>query len=84
MLTTPLAEVLAVGPVSVNGNTITLPPDLARGGLCTEPGVYSWRLSGKVLTFARVDDGCTERVRRLTSKPWKRFTSYAPVIIIQK
>jgi hypothetical protein len=84
VLTTPLAEVLAVGPVSVNGNTITLPPDRGRGGICTVPGVYSWSISGKQLTFARVDDGCAERVRRLTSRPWKRFTSYAPVIIIQK
>jgi hypothetical protein len=84
VITTPLAEVLAVGPVSVNGSTITLPPDRGRGGLCTTPGVYTWQVAGKVLTFARVDDGCAERVRRLTSRPWNRFTGYDSVIIIQK
>ena len=82
--TTPLATLLAIGPVSVNGNTIAFRPDAGRGGFdCSGPGIYSWSLAGKTLRFTKVDDGCVQRAFRLTAHPWTRFTSYKPVIIIQ-
>jgi hypothetical protein len=84
VFTTPYATLLKSGPISVNGNTITIPPDASRGGYCATPGVYSWSSDGKSLTFTKVDDACTERIHRLTTKSWRRFTGYEPVVIIQK
>jgi hypothetical protein len=81
--TTPLVTLLKAGPVSVNGSTLTLPPDVARGGTCMGPGIYSWSRKGEVLSFSRVEDACAARVRILTTREWRHFTSFAPVIIIQ-
>lgn len=84
VLTSPRLISLAAGPARVEGTTITFPPDVSRHGTCAGPGIYAWRLrAGGVLTFARVDDACRDRAFRLTTRPWRRFENYEPVIIIQ-
>jgi hypothetical protein len=81
--TTPSLVTKAAGPVSVDGSTITFPPDVARGGPCSTPGIYTWNLTGKTLTFSRVDDSCYTRSGRLTKRPWTRFTTYSIVVIVK-
>ena len=84
VLTTPRLSPVRAGPASVSGNTLTLPPDAARGGACAGPGIYTWRLSGLLLRFALVDDACRSRAFLLTARAWKRFTSYEPVVIVRR
>ncbi len=58
-----------VGNWTGAGNQITLTEK--SGGRCTGiPGTYTWRLSGKTLTFTLVKDDCSIRVDDLTTAPW--------------
>ena len=84
VLTTPGLDAVATGPARVEGNTLTLPPDVRRGGTCAGPGIYIWRRDGARLLFARVDDGCRARAFRLTARSWRHFTQYGLVVIVRR
>lgn len=83
-LITPELAILAVGPVSVSGDTLTLPPDARHGGPCTGSGSYSFSVTKKVLRLETIDDGCKERRFRLTTAAWKRVSDFFPVIIVKR
>ncbi len=65
-----LVDILSIdGNWTGTGNQITFTE--ISGGHCTGiPGTYQWSLSGKVLTFTKVQDDCTDRANDLPTGMW--------------
>jgi len=52
------------GTYAVNGNQITLSPDVP----CTEQGVYEWMFDGEILFFEAIEDTCNIRIQAFDVK----------------
>ncbi len=65
-----LVDILApAGNWTGSGNQIIFTE--TSGGHCSGiPGTYTWKFSGKELTFTSVQDACSDRIDDLTSSPW--------------
>jgi hypothetical protein len=60
-------HVAARNTYTISGSTITFPPK--KGAKCTSPGMYTFMLSGKTLTFTKISDPCSKgRAAVLTHK----------------
>lgn len=58
------------GTYAISGSTITLTPK--KNGGCKTTGKYTFKLTGKSLTFTKISDTCTVRRDVLTAHPWTK------------
>jgi len=62
------------GAYTYNGDEITLSDQSgidACKGSGREAGRYRWALKGQLLTFTKIADNCSDRIRGLTNQNWK-------------
>ena len=59
------------GTYVISGSKITLTPK--KNGSCTAKGKYTFKLTGKALTFKKISDTCTVRSDVLTAHPWTKI-----------
>ena len=69
------ATLEVLGNYSVKANVITF-TDTSGPWACTgageNAGTYSWKYEDSVLTLAKVTDKCSDRVKSLVSRAWRR------------
>ena len=58
------------GTYVISGSKITLTPK--KNGSCTTKAKYTFKLTGKTLTFKKISDTCTVRTDVLTAHPWTK------------
>ena len=58
------------GTYVISGSKITLTPK--KNGACTTKAKYTFKLTGKTLTFKKISDTCTVRTDVLTAHPWTK------------
>lgn len=79
----PLGDIIGRGRAGVSSTTIVFPGE-GRNAACSAKGTYRYTVAGERLSFTRVRDACRARIFRLTSKTWKRFSDYFPVVIVRR
>jgi hypothetical protein len=59
------------GTYVISGSTITLTP--RKNGECKTKGKYTFKLTGKTLTFTKISDTCTQRSDVLAARRWTKI-----------
>jgi hypothetical protein len=58
------------GTYAISGSTITFTPK--KNGGCKTKGKYTFKLTGKTLTFTKISDTCTQRSDVLAGRRWTK------------